>query len=101
MSVNLRRDYRKGLLSAEPTFFGSHSVSPPPGAQGEERIEPGQIIPPINTDIDFNMLSPFKLSDHGGLSALSEKPKATKDYSANSISWQPDALRIMLGYIRI
>jgi len=74
MSVELRHDYRKGLLSAEPTFFGSYSVSPPPGAQVEERIEPGQIIPPINTDIDFNMLSPFKLSDHGGLSALSEKP---------------------------
>jgi hypothetical protein len=74
MSIKLNSNYHQGLLSARPTFIGSSRVKPPPGAMGEERIEPAQIIPPVNTDIDYSMLSPFRLSSHQGLSALSEEP---------------------------
>lgn len=74
MSITLSQGYEEGLASSAPTFFGSQVVKPPPGVQGEERIEPSLIIPPINTNIDFSMLPKFKLSSHKGLSDLAAQP---------------------------
>ena len=74
MSITLDHGYQEGLITARPTFFGSQNVKPPPGAQGEERIESSIIIPPINTDINFSMLPTFQLSSHEGLAALTEQP---------------------------
>ena len=97
MSINLDHNYQEGLAAARPTFFGSQTVKPPPGAQGEERIEPSLIIPPINTDINFSMLPTFQLSAHKGLSALAEQPLETTfnwrdgPYDEKKKRFNPDA----------
>jgi len=74
MSINIDHGYKQGLMAAKPTFFGSQTVKPPPGAQGEERIQPAIIIPPLNTDIDFSMLPTFTIDSHKGLADLAEQP---------------------------
>ena len=77
MSITLDHDYSEGLEAAAPTFFGSEDIKPPHGALGATHIIPAQIIPPLNTNIDFSMLPNFELSAHRGLSALSEEPLPT------------------------
>ncbi len=97
MSINLDHNYQEGLAAARPTFFGSQTVKPLPGAQEEVRIEPSLIIPPINTDINFSMLPKFQISEHKGLSALSEQPLETTfnwrdgPYDEKKKRFNPDA----------
>lgn len=73
MSINLHIDYEHSLKNAEPTFLGEHRVRPPKGALGALTIIPPQLIPPVNTNIQFDVLPMFKLSEHPGLSALDEE----------------------------
>jgi len=69
MSLNLDVDYEKHLRSAKPVVVGEHTIRPK-GALGAASIYPPQIIPPINTSIQFDLLPVYKLSDHPGLAAL-------------------------------
>ena len=70
MSVDLEHNYEKELRNAKPVFIKQHDVHPPPGALGAVTNIPSQTIPPINTDIQFDILPEFKLSEHPGLSAI-------------------------------
>lgn len=72
MSINLSHDYDEGLRMAKPIVLGQRSVRPSGalGALGDVITIPSQIIPPINTNIQFSILPEFKLSEHPGLSAI-------------------------------
>lgn len=72
MSLDIDHNYVNGLRDAKPTYLKSKTIHPPPGALGDISFIPNQIIPPINTDIQFDILPKFKLSEHPGLSALDE-----------------------------
>jgi len=69
MTLNLDVDYEKHLRSAKPVVVGQHSIRPK-GALGAASIYPPQIIPPLNTSIQFDLLPEYKLSEHPGLAAL-------------------------------
>ena len=70
MSINLKHDYEKALSDAKPIFLDKGKVHPPPGALGSITIIPKQVIPPLNTNIQFDIVPKFKLSDHPGLAAM-------------------------------
>lgn len=70
MSIKLNHDYVSHLRDAKPTFLGSRKVHPPKGALGDIQYIPEQTIPPVNTDIQFDVLPKFELSKHPGLAAL-------------------------------
>ena len=70
MSIKLKYDYKKALSDAKPNFLGEHKVHPPPGALGAITNIPKQIIPPLNTNIQFDIVPQFKLSEHPGLAAM-------------------------------
>ena len=73
MSIKIDFDYTKKLQSAKPTFLKAKRVAPPKGALGAAKIIPEQVIPPINTDIQFNTLPRFMLRKNRGLAALDIK----------------------------
>ena len=68
-SIKINHNYEQKLREAQPTFFASKTVKPPPGAMGYIHTIPPLIIPPINTNIQFNVPS-FQLSQHRGLADL-------------------------------
>jgi hypothetical protein len=70
MSIDLGHNYEEALLKAKSVFLGQHTVHPPPGALGAVTTIPAQTIPPINTNIQFDILPEFKLSEHPGLAAM-------------------------------
>ena len=71
MRINLEEhNYLKSLRSAKPVRLNPVSVAPPKGALGATRTIGPQIIPPVNTDIQFSFLPKFKLADHPGLAAI-------------------------------
>lgn len=67
----LTHDYEKKLQNSTPTFFKEKVVKPPPGALGAIHTVPALTVPPINTNINFDTLTPFKVSEHRGLAAIS------------------------------
>ena len=73
-AIDIPHNYFEGLEKSEPVYFESHNVKPPPGAQGAARIEPTLVIPPLNTRSDFSSLPVYQVSEHPGLSALSQEP---------------------------
>jgi hypothetical protein len=70
MSIDLGHHYEEALRDAKPIYLGQHTVHPPPGALGAVTTIPAQTIPPINTNIQFDILPEFKLSEHPGLAAI-------------------------------
>ena len=61
MRVSIPKDYIQGLREARPTIL--KRKQPLPGA-ASDMSNFVQIIPPLNTDINFSSLSRFSLSDH-------------------------------------
>ena len=80
MSITLQQDYNKGLRMAKPTVIGKTIVRPPRGVLGAISNIPPQIIPPLNTNIQFNILPQFKLSQHPGLAAI-DKSKIPEEFN--------------------
>lgn len=80
MSITLKQDYNKGLRMAKPTVLGKTTVKPPRGSLGAISNIPSQVIPPLNTNIQFNMLPQFKLSAHPGLAAI-DKIKIPEEFN--------------------
>lgn len=70
MSIKLDYNYEKALFDAKPILLEQHIVRPPLGALGDITTIPEQTIPPINTNIQFNILPEFKISEHPGLAAI-------------------------------
>ena len=70
MSLTLNKDYSHSLRMAKPIFLGRKVIHPPPGALGDITVVEPQTIPPVNTNIQFDVLPQFKLSEHPGLAAL-------------------------------
>lgn len=73
MSISLKQDYKKGLRSAKPTVLSKRRVKPPPGALGAVTDIPAQVIPPLNTNIQFNILPKMRLAARPGLAAVDPK----------------------------
>lgn len=74
-TLNLDYDFQRSLKIAKPTELAPHIVHPPTGALGDVSSTPRQIIPPLNTNIEFTAVLPtFKLSEHPGLRDLSQRP---------------------------
>ena len=80
MSITLKQDYNKGLRMAKPTVLGKTTVKPPRGSLGAISNIPSQIIPPLNTNIQFSILPQFKLSAHPGLAAI-DKTKIPEEFN--------------------
>jgi len=80
MSITLKQDYNKSLRLSKPTVIGKTTVKPPRGGLGAISNIPPQIIPPLNTNIQFNILPPFKLSQHPGLAAI-DKTKIPEEFN--------------------
>lgn len=70
MSLDLNHDYEKKLLDAQPTFLKPITIRPPDGALGDIITVHPQTIPPINTNIQFDILPTFEISQHPGLAAM-------------------------------
>jgi hypothetical protein len=73
MSLNLKDDYLKVLRSAKPIVIPPSKIHPPPGALGAIKIIPEVIIPPLNTDIRFDMLPQYNIKKYPGLAALDDR----------------------------
>ncbi len=73
MSISLKQDYKGSLRSAKPTVLSKRRVKPPPGALGAVTDIPAQVIPPLNTNIQFNILPKLRLAARPGLAALDPK----------------------------
>lgn len=80
MSLDLGHDYQQRLRMAKPTRLGQQTIRPPPGALGAVSVIPPQIIPPINTNIQFDILPTFEVSQHPGLSAI-DTAKLPKNFN--------------------
>jgi hypothetical protein len=78
MSLNLDHNYEQKLRMAKPTQVGGHVVHPPVGALGAPSLVPPLTIPPVNTDIQFDSLPKFKLSEHPGLADMQTVSLPTK-----------------------
>jgi hypothetical protein len=70
MSLDLNYDYLEKMRSARPTFLPPTKIHPPPGALGAPTVIPRTIIPPLNTDIRFDMLPQYNIRKYPGLAAL-------------------------------
>jgi hypothetical protein len=70
MSIEINYDYITNLQSANAIHFTEKIIKPPPGSLSAPKVIPPLTIPPINTDIRFDILPDFKLSEHKGLSAI-------------------------------
>ena len=68
-SLQINHNYEQKLREAQPTFFASKTIKPPPGVMGDISTIPQIIIPPLNTNIQFNIPN-FQLSQNRGLAAL-------------------------------
>ena len=85
MSIVLSHDYEAKLKSAQPTFLKPIVVAGPKGSLGGERVvTPGLTIPPINTSINWDSLTPFTVSPETGLAAISTPIPA-------KFNWRDDA----------
>lgn len=73
MSINLGMSYEEHLRGAKAIYLEGSIVHPPKGALGALTIIPRQIIPPINTNIQSDILPKFKLSEHPGLAAIDHR----------------------------
>ena len=73
MSIKLNHNYLEHLADAKPIELGEAHVHPPPGALGAPTVVPPMTIPPVNTDIRFDMLSSVSESDIHGLADISEE----------------------------
>lgn len=71
MSITINYNYEERLRNAQPIFFGQEIVKPPPGSMASPRIIPPLVIPPLNTNIDYNMVKPLQISQHPGLMDIS------------------------------
>lgn len=80
MSINLNHDYEEGLRMAKPIYLGKQTIRPPHGALGDVSTVPSQIIPPLNTNIQFDILPEFNLSHHPGLASMDIK-KIPKEFN--------------------
>jgi hypothetical protein len=80
MSLILSHDYEEGLRMAIPVHLGEHTVHPPPGALGDISTIPSQTIPPVNTNIQFDILPEFKISEHPGLADI-DHTKLPKNFN--------------------
>lgn len=78
MTLNLDHNYEQKLRMAKPTQVGGHIIHPPAGALGAPSLVPPLTIPPINTDIQFDSLPKFKLSEHPGLADMQNVSLPTK-----------------------
>ena len=72
MTLNLKHDYIKHLRNANPIPLGQNIIHPPKGSLGSITVIPRQTIPPINTNINFDMIPKFQLSQHPGLAAIDD-----------------------------
>jgi hypothetical protein len=70
MTLNLEKGYEEALKSAKPTFLPKRTIKPPKGVMGAITVIPQQTIPPVNTDVRFDVLQNFKPADHPGLAAM-------------------------------
>ena len=84
MSINLGMSYEEHLRGTKPIFLERSFVHPPKGALGALTIIPRQMIPPINTNIQTNILTKFELSKHPGLSAIDHRTLPLK------FNWRED-----------
>lgn len=80
MSIDLSHNYQEALSMAKPIFLRQHIVRPHPKALGDISIIPPQVIPPINTNIQFNILPEFKLSEYPRLAAI-DHTKLPKNFN--------------------
>jgi hypothetical protein len=70
MSIKIDNYFEK-LKDAKPTHYEKQTVHPPPGSMADIKIIPSKIIPPINTNIQFDVLSQFNLSEHPHIAEMS------------------------------
>ena len=70
-TLDLHHNYHDKLRDATPTYFKEKEVHPPIGVQGDVHVVSAITIPPLNTSIQFDSLTPFTLSENRGLSDLS------------------------------
>ena len=71
MSIKLHKNYLHGLREAKPSYIHGKVIYPPHGSLGAIRVIKPQIIPSINTNINFSELTPFNLSSHPGIARMS------------------------------
>lgn len=70
MSLDLSHNYEEGLRMAKPTYLGQKTIKPSHGALGDVSVIPSHTIPPLNTNIQFDILPEFKISQHPGLADM-------------------------------
>lgn len=70
MSLNLKKDYLEILKNAKPIKIPQTKIKPPPGTLGAAKVIPPKTIPPLNTDIQFNILPKYNIRKHAKLAAL-------------------------------
>ena len=70
MGLILNHDYEKGLRNQKPTIFKEKTIHSPFGGLFNIRKTKKVEIPPLNTDIQYNILPEFHVKDHSGLMAL-------------------------------
>lgn len=70
MTLVLDKDYSEALRSAKPTYIPQRTIRPPKGVLGAITVIPPQTIPPLNTNIQFNILPSYKPAEHPGLAAI-------------------------------
>ena len=72
MPIILKHDYLKGLRESKPITIKKNTVRPGKGSLGAITNIPQQTIPPLNTDIRFNVLPSFNVKQKG-LGALNQQ----------------------------
>ena len=72
-SINLGIDYHKHLRNAKPIVLKKTTKKSAKGALGAISTFPEQIIPPLNTIIQFDIFPQYKLSEHSGLASLDHR----------------------------
>ena len=88
MVVELKFNYQNHLADQNPIHVKQASIKPPKGALGSIKHIPSQILPPLNTDIDYSSIPTFSFApQHLGMMAEKKIPERFRWFEDEDIGY--------------